>query len=112
MVMKFQRKNGSLFNSPSATAAAFTHFKNDGCLKYLCSVLEKFGNAGFSLLDFIQFSSFLITIDLMVNLLFLVPTVYPVDTYARLCMVDSLERLGIDRHFREEIKTVLDETYR
>ena len=50
MVMKFQRKNGSLFNSPSATAAAFTNIKNDGCLKYLCSVVEKFGNAGSSLL--------------------------------------------------------------
>ncbi|KAH7536670.1 hypothetical protein FEM48_Zijuj03G0009100 [Ziziphus jujuba var. spinosa] len=86
MAKKYQRKNGSLFNSPSATAAAFTNFKNGGCLKYLCSVLEKFGNA--------------------------VPTVYPLDIYARLCMVDSLERLGIDRHFREEIKTVLDETYR
>ncbi|GLT75772.1 hypothetical protein SLA2020_474710 [Shorea laevis] len=32
--------------------------------------------------------------------------------YVRLLMVDSLERLGIDRHFKEEIKSVLDETYR
>ncbi|KAK2972060.1 hypothetical protein RJ640_005080 [Escallonia rubra] len=45
MVMKYQRKNGSLFNSPSTTAAALTHLKNDGCLNYLCSLLEKFGNA-------------------------------------------------------------------
>ena len=43
---------------------------------------------------------------------FPVPTVYPLDIYTRLCMVDSLERLGIDRHFRKEIKSVLDETYR
>jgi ent-kaurene synthase len=41
-----------------------------------------------------------------------VPAVYPLDIYARLFMIDSLERLGIDRHFREEIKSVLDETYR
>lgn len=41
-----------------------------------------------------------------------VPTIYPLDIYARLCMVDNLEKLGIDRHFREEIRTVLDETYR
>jgi len=27
-------------------------------------------------------------------------------------MIDSLERLGIDRHFEEEIQSVLDETYR
>jgi ent-kaurene synthase len=41
-----------------------------------------------------------------------VPTVYPLDIYARLCMIDSLESLGIDRHFEEEIQSVLDETYR
>lgn len=46
MVMKYQRKNGSLFNSPSTTAAALTHFHNAGCLHYLSSLLEKFGNAG------------------------------------------------------------------
>ncbi|KAF5477229.1 hypothetical protein F2P56_003892 [Juglans regia] len=86
MVMKYQRENGSLLNSPSTTAAAFTHLKNSGCLKYLCSLLEKFGNA--------------------------VPTVYPLDIYTRLCMVDSLERLGIDKHFRKEINSVLEETYR
>ncbi|KAF3974818.1 hypothetical protein CMV_001865 [Castanea mollissima] len=86
MIMKYQRKNGSLFNSPSTTAAAFTYLKNSGCLSYLHSLLDRFGNA--------------------------VPTVYPLDIYTRLCMVDSLERLGIDRHFRKEIKSVLDETYR
>ncbi|KAJ7982090.1 Ent-kaurene synthase [Quillaja saponaria] len=85
-IIKYQRKNGSLFNSPATTAAAYTHLKNTGCLGYIHSVLEKFENA--------------------------VPTVYPLDIYARLCMVDSLERLGIDRHFREEIRSVLDETYR
>lgn len=50
-----------------------------------------------------------------VNSLFLhysVPTIYPLDMYAHLCMVDTLERLGIDRHFKQEIKSVLDETYR
>ncbi|GMY33123.1 ent-kaurene synthase, chloroplastic-like isoform X1 [Fagus crenata] len=86
MVLKYQRKNGSLFNSPSTTAAAFTHLQNSGCLSYLHSLLDKFGDA--------------------------VPTVYPLDIYTRLCMVDSLERLGIDRHFRKEIKSVLDEMYR
>ncbi|GAU35841.1 hypothetical protein TSUD_56500 [Trifolium subterraneum] len=66
-VMKYQRKNGSLFNSPATTAAAFHNFKNADCLSYLQSVLQKFGNA--------------------------VPTVYPLDIYARLHMIDSLERL-------------------
>ncbi|KAM7523290.1 hypothetical protein LguiA_013192 [Lonicera macranthoides] len=89
MVMKkYQRKNGSLFNSPATTAAALTHHHHQdaGCLNYIRSLLDKFGNA--------------------------VPTVYPVDIYVRLCMIDNLERLGIDWHFKEEIRNVLDETYR
>ncbi|GMY33141.1 ent-kaur-16-ene synthase, chloroplastic-like [Fagus crenata] len=86
MVLKYQRRNGSIFNSPSTTAAAFTHLKNSGCLSYLHSLLKKFGDA--------------------------VPTVYPLDIYTRLSMDDSLERLGIDWHFRKEIKSALDETYR
>ncbi|CAH1416468.1 unnamed protein product [Lactuca virosa] len=86
MVMKYQMKNGSVFNSPSATAAALIHNQNDaGCLDYLSSLLNKFGNA--------------------------VPTVYPLDLYIRLCMVDTLGRLGITRHFKMEIQNVLDETY-
>ncbi|KAL6984309.1 Ent-kaurene synthase TSP4, chloroplastic [Sarracenia purpurea var. burkii] len=84
-VMKYQRKNGSLFNSPSTTAAACIHLQDAGCLDYLRSLLEKFGNA--------------------------VPTVYPMDIYVRLCMVDNLERLGIERHFSQEIKSVLDDVY-
>lgn len=86
MAMKYQRKNGSLFNCPSSTAAAFMHLQDAGCLKYLRSLLEEFGNA--------------------------VPAVYPLDIHARLCVVDNVERLGIDRHFRQEIKNVLDDTYR
>ncbi|CAM8877053.1 unnamed protein product [Rhodiola kirilowii] len=85
-VMKYQRKNGSLFNSPSTTAAVSTHLPNSGCLNYLQSVLNKTGNA--------------------------VPTVYPLDIYARLCMVDTLTRMGIDRYFIKEIENALDTTYR
>ncbi|GAV70224.1 Terpene_synth domain-containing protein/Terpene_synth_C domain-containing protein [Cephalotus follicularis] len=85
MVMSYQRKNGSLFNSPSASAAALTHLQNTDCLHYLRSILEKFGNA--------------------------VPTVYPVDIFARLSMVATLERLGIDRYFKNEIKAFVDEIY-
>ena len=46
MVMKYQMKNGSLFNSPSTTAAALSHLQNDGCLNYLRSLLDRFGSAG------------------------------------------------------------------
>ncbi|KAM7250597.1 hypothetical protein ACFE04_022480 [Oxalis oulophora] len=86
MVMKHQRKNGSLFNSPSATAAALIHLQNSDCHHYLRTVLDKFGNA--------------------------VPAIYPFDISARLSIVTALERLGMDRHFKKEIKYVLDETYR
>uniref|UniRef100_A0A2P2L7N0 Uncharacterized protein MANES_16G047800 n=1 Tax=Rhizophora mucronata TaxID=61149 RepID=A0A2P2L7N0_RHIMU len=86
MVMKYQRMNGSLFNSPSTTAAAASHLHDAKCLHYLHWVLEKFGNA--------------------------VPTIYPLHIYARLRMVDTLEWLGIDQHFKKEIELVSDETYR
>nr|XP_043623552.1 ent-kaurene synthase 1, chloroplastic-like [Erigeron canadensis] len=85
-VMKYQMKNGSVLNSPSATAAVLIDHQNNGCLSYLTSLLNKFGNA--------------------------VPTIYPVDLYVRLSMVETLLKLGIARHFRVEIQNVLDETYR
>lgn len=46
MTMKYRRKNGSLFNSPAATAVAFTHLNDTNCVDYLFSLLNKFGNAG------------------------------------------------------------------
>ncbi|KAF8103438.1 hypothetical protein N665_0188s0374 [Sinapis alba] len=86
LVGKYQRKNGSLFDSPATTAAALTQFRNDGCLRYLSSLFKKFEAA--------------------------VPTVYPFDQYARLSVIDTLESLGIDRDFKNEIRSILDETYR
>ncbi|KAK4267998.1 hypothetical protein QN277_024707 [Acacia crassicarpa] len=85
MALKFQRNNGSLFNSPAATASVYTHINNAHCLDYLLSLLDKFDNA--------------------------VPTVHPLDVYTRLHMVDTLEKLGINRHFKEEIVNVLEETW-
>nr|QWD59168.1 ent-kaurene synthase [Aconitum carmichaelii] len=84
-IMKYQRKNGSLFNSPSATAATLTHLQDINCLNYLRSLLDVFGNS--------------------------VPTAYPLEIYTQLCMVDDLESLGISRHFKKEIGNVLDKTY-
>ncbi|MCL7028698.1 hypothetical protein MKW94_025769 [Papaver nudicaule] len=85
-IMKYQRKNGSFFNSPSATAAAFVHLQDTNCLNYLNSISEKFCNS--------------------------VPTVYPLDISVSLSLVDDLERLGIDRHFKGEIQSLLDTIYR
>ncbi|KAL0323965.1 UNVERIFIED_CONTAM: Class I diterpene synthase TPS6, chloroplastic [Sesamum calycinum] len=81
-----QRSNGSLFNSPATTAAAFIHTQDNNCFQYLHSVL-------------ITFKTW-------------VPTVYPIDVYARLSMVDTLQRLGVDRYFQSEIDSILEETYR
>ncbi|KAF8408572.1 hypothetical protein HHK36_004635 [Tetracentron sinense] len=79
----------SYLDAPEATektAAALTHLHDDKCFEYLHSLLKRFGNA--------------------------VPTVYPQDIYTGLCKIDSLERLGIDRHFKNEIKNVLNQTFR
>ncbi|XP_051218982.1 ent-kaur-16-ene synthase, chloroplastic-like isoform X2 [Lolium perenne] len=84
-VMKFQRKNGSLFNSPSSTAAALLHNYDDKALQYLNFLVTRFGNS--------------------------VPTVYPTRIYCQLLMVDSLEKIGISQHFYNEIKGILDVTY-
>lgn len=117
LVMKYQMKNGSLLNSPSATAAALSHLQNAGCLNYLRSLLEKFGNAGTDLPPHSSVACCVFKFHPLTCIGFLllispVPTVYPLDLYARLCLVDNLERLGIDRYFRMEIRSVLDETYR
>ncbi|KAG8635869.1 hypothetical protein MANES_16G068951v8 [Manihot esculenta] len=85
-LMKHQRSNGSLFNSPSATAAALIHLRDEKCLDYLHSLVIKFDKA--------------------------VPTIYPLDISPRLDMIDSLAKLGIDRHFTEETATTLDYIYR
>ncbi|XP_062226694.1 ent-kaur-16-ene synthase, chloroplastic-like isoform X1 [Phragmites australis] len=84
-VMKFQRKNGSLFNSPSATAAALLHNHDTKALQYIDFLIDKFGSA--------------------------VPTAYPKNIHSQLSMVDVLENMGISRHFTGEIKCILDMTY-
>ncbi|PNT61834.1 hypothetical protein BRADI_5g21480v3 [Brachypodium distachyon] len=84
-VMKFQRKNGSLFNSPSTTAAALIYIYDDKALQYLNLLVNKFGGS--------------------------VPTMYPANAYCQLSMVDSLEKIGIARHFSREIKSILEITY-
>ncbi|CAN1220953.1 Ent-kaurene synthase 5, chloroplastic [Linum grandiflorum] len=85
MVMKYQRTNGSLFNSPSTTAVAFSQLQDPDCLRYLYALLDTFENA--------------------------VPTIYPLDIRPRLSIIDTLDRLGVARHFTNEIKMVLDHTY-
>ncbi|CAA6670178.1 unnamed protein product [Spirodela intermedia] len=83
---KYQRKNGSILDSPSTTAAALAHHCDGKCLEYLQSLVQKFENA--------------------------VPSQYPSDTLLRLQIIDLLEGLGISQHFINEIKNILDEVHR
>ncbi|XP_049350174.1 beta-phellandrene synthase (neryl-diphosphate-cyclizing), chloroplastic-like [Solanum verrucosum] len=82
-----QRQNGSLFDSPATTAAALIYHQHDKkCYEYLNSILQQHKNW--------------------------VPTMYPTKIHSLLCLVDTLQNLGVRRHFKSEIKKVLDEIYR
>ncbi|KAI3468362.1 hypothetical protein Pfo_025025 [Paulownia fortunei] len=86
-ILTHQRSNGSLFNSPATTAAALIHCQdNKNCFEYLHSVVKSFKTW--------------------------VPTIYPVDIYTRLCLVDTLQGLGVDRYFQPEINSILEALYR
>nr|UVC58052.1 KSL8 protein [Isodon rubescens] len=86
VLLMHQRSNGSLFNSPATTAAALIHRHDEKCLEYLNSLLSIYKTW--------------------------VPTIHPVDEYARLCLVDHLQGLGVYRFFHSEIEDVLQETFR
>ncbi|CAN1223507.1 Ent-kaur-16-ene synthase, chloroplastic [Linum perenne] len=86
MLRNHQRRNGSLFNSPSTTAAALLHLNDDKSLAYL--------NCGIKLL------------------VHAVPTVYPLDIMSRLEMVDNLVKLGIHQYFEPEITFILEDIYK
>ncbi|CAM0878121.1 unnamed protein product [Alopecurus aequalis] len=85
-VMKYKRKNGSLFNSPAATAASLVHKCDYKSLQYLNFIVTTLDGA--------------------------VPAVYPLNIYCQLSLVNTLENIGISRYFAREIKSVLDKTYR
>ncbi|CAN1223529.1 Ent-kaurene synthase 5, chloroplastic [Linum perenne] len=88
MLRNHQRRNGSLFNSPSTTAAALLHLNDDKSLAYLDSILATYKNAP------------------------AVPTVYPLDIMSRLEMVDNLVKLGIHQYFEPEITFILEDIYK
>ncbi|KAH9317858.1 hypothetical protein KI387_019627 [Taxus chinensis] len=85
-IMKLQSKDGSFLSSPASTAAVFMRTGDRKCLDFLSFVLNKFADH--------------------------VPCHYPLDLFERLWAVDTVERLGIDRHFKNEIKESLDYVYR
>lgn len=116
-IMKYQRNDGSLFNSPSTTASACTRFLDSGCLRYLQKIVNQSGNGGNYFKTYGQNFIMCINHESLCNILLIwlmpsVPTVYPLDVYARLCIVDALVRTGIDHYFSAEIHNILDTTYR
>ncbi|XP_027338125.1 (E,E)-geranyllinalool synthase-like [Abrus precatorius] len=79
--------DGSLFQSPSATAKAFMAFGKKECLTYLQSLAQRCPNG--------------------------VPQEYPVDEeLIKLCMVNHLQRLGLGEYFKREIDILLTQLYR
>ncbi|CAN1223527.1 Ent-kaur-16-ene synthase, chloroplastic [Linum perenne] len=86
MLRNHQRRNGSLFNSPSTTAAALLHLNDDKSLAYLDSILATYKNAP--------------------------AAVYPLDIMSRLEMVDNLVKLGIHQYFEPEITFILEDIYK
>ncbi|KAH6556603.1 hypothetical protein KP509_1Z168500 [Ceratopteris richardii] len=84
--IKLQSTNGSFECSTSSTACALKYTRDKRCLEYLNFVLENFLDA--------------------------VPITYSLDLFERLWMVDRLERLGISRYFKKEIKDALNYVYK
>lgn len=80
-------EDGSLFQSPSATAKAFMDYGNKKCLAYLRSLSQKCPKA--------------------------VPQAYPMDEdHIKLCIANQLHRFGLGQYFMGEIERLLSQIYR
>ncbi|XP_024526103.1 bifunctional diterpene synthase, chloroplastic-like isoform X1 [Selaginella moellendorffii] len=84
-ILKLQSKDGSFFSSPSSTACVYLKTKDKKSLQYLQNAMKHQNYA--------------------------VSCHYPIDLFESLRVVDTIERLGIDLFFRDEIKAVLDYLY-
>ncbi|XAR66426.1 Alpha-farnesene synthase, partial [Bertholletia excelsa] len=80
-------EDGSLFQSPSATARAFLATGNQKCMDYLKTLVAKYQDG--------------------------VPPMYPIDEeLISLCMVNQVQRLGLAEHFTKEIDEILEQIHR
>ncbi|EFJ19706.1 hypothetical protein SELMODRAFT_418910 [Selaginella moellendorffii] len=84
-ILKLQSRDGSFLSSPSSTACVYLKTKDRKSLQYLQKAMEDQNYA--------------------------VPCHYPIDLFESLWVVDTIERLGIDVFFRDEIKAVLNYVY-
>lgn len=79
--------DGSLFQSPSATAKAFMAYGNQECLAYLQSLAQRCPKA--------------------------VPQAYPMDEdHIKLCIANQLQKFGLGEYFVGEIEVFLAQVYR
>ncbi|PON90199.1 Squalene/phytoene synthase [Trema orientale] len=79
--------DGSLFQSPSATACAFMAYGNTACLSYLQAMVQKCPHG--------------------------VPNTYPIDEeLIRLSVINHVQRSGLAEHFTRETKQVLEQVYK
>ncbi|KAJ0016946.1 hypothetical protein Pint_10679 [Pistacia integerrima] len=86
-MVKHLSDDGSLFQSPSATARAFMATGNKNCLAYLQSLVQRCSNG--------------------------VPPTYPIDEdLIKLSVVNQFQRLGLAEHFVREIEEILEQVYR
>ncbi|XP_058750802.1 S-linalool synthase-like [Vicia villosa] len=86
-ICKHLREDGSLFQSPSATAKAFMDYGNKKCLSYLQSLAHRCPKA--------------------------VPQAYPMEEdYIKLCIANQLHRFGLGEYFVGEIEVLLSQVYR
>nr|XP_017251005.1 PREDICTED: ent-copalyl diphosphate synthase, chloroplastic-like [Daucus carota subsp. sativus] len=85
-LLKLQCEDGSFLSSPSSTAYALMQTKDKNCFSYLSKVIQRFDGG--------------------------VPNAYPVDMFEHCWAVDRLERLGVSRYFKYEIKDCMDYVYR
>ncbi|XP_057510703.1 (E,E)-geranyllinalool synthase-like [Actinidia eriantha] len=87
LTAKYLREDGSLFQSPSATARAYMVTGERKCMEYLLSCVRKCPRG--------------------------VPPIFPMDEeLIKLSLVDQIQRLGLAEYFNEEIDEILSEVYR
>ncbi|XP_020523152.1 bifunctional abietadiene synthase, chloroplastic [Amborella trichopoda] len=85
-ILKLQSRDGSFLSSPSATAVVYMKTGNKKCLDFLTFIVRRFGDHA--------------------------PAQYPIDLLERIWAIDTIQRLGIDHHFRKEISATLDYVYK
>ncbi|XP_057830589.1 bifunctional levopimaradiene synthase, chloroplastic [Cryptomeria japonica] len=85
-ILNLCSKNGYMLGSMASTACVFMHTGDKKCLEFINFVVLTCGDY--------------------------VPCFYPSDLHHRIVAIDTVEHLGISRHFTNEIKNALDYVYR